>query len=165
MVLSADTTQDLERGYWPSYNVPYFATIYNATGYEQHAAMLAAKGPSYKAAVTGLSYQACHVWEHQGRSELGSLLRMHACMRSGAVGGRSLTLMRMFLHVAAAGQDAAGAVPAFACPVLSWPFLALRLLQPSRGKCEMCANSAVCCVGWVAHAAGPKGEDLPPRCR
>ena len=30
--VSADTTQELERGYWPSYNVPYFPEVYNRTG-------------------------------------------------------------------------------------------------------------------------------------
>lgn len=29
----ADTTQELERGYWPSYNIPYFPEVYNRTGY------------------------------------------------------------------------------------------------------------------------------------
>ncbi len=27
LVVSGDVTQDLERGYWPSYNVPYFPEV------------------------------------------------------------------------------------------------------------------------------------------
>jgi hypothetical protein len=35
MVAAGDETQTLERGEWVSYNVPYFASIYNASGYPQ----------------------------------------------------------------------------------------------------------------------------------
>lgn len=54
---SADMTQDLERGYWPSYNVPYFATVYNASGNHLLRQHLSARGPEYGQVVTGLSYQ------------------------------------------------------------------------------------------------------------
>jgi len=33
LVEFADVTQQLERGYWPSYNVPYFQSIYDISGY------------------------------------------------------------------------------------------------------------------------------------
>jgi len=33
LILGADVTQQLERGYWPSYNVPYFKAIWAASGY------------------------------------------------------------------------------------------------------------------------------------
>jgi len=33
LVLGADTTKELERSYWSSYNVPYFDQIYNISGY------------------------------------------------------------------------------------------------------------------------------------
>jgi len=33
-VYSKDTTIELERGYWPSYNVPYFEEVYLASGYQ-----------------------------------------------------------------------------------------------------------------------------------
>jgi hypothetical protein len=34
LVVSGDATQDLERGYFPSYNVPYFEEIYVQSGYK-----------------------------------------------------------------------------------------------------------------------------------
>jgi len=33
LVVGADVTRELERGYWSSYNVPYFIEIYNKSGY------------------------------------------------------------------------------------------------------------------------------------
>jgi len=48
-VESADVTPELERGYWPSYNVPYFPYIYNISGYP---AIVAKNGPDF-------SYQLC----------------------------------------------------------------------------------------------------------
>jgi len=33
LVVGADATRELERGYWPSYNVPYFLEIYEKSGY------------------------------------------------------------------------------------------------------------------------------------
>ena len=33
LVESGDATAELERGYFPSYNVPYFSTIYDRSGY------------------------------------------------------------------------------------------------------------------------------------
>lgn len=35
LVVGADETQILRTGYWPSYNVPFFETIYNLSGYPQ----------------------------------------------------------------------------------------------------------------------------------
>lgn len=32
-VMGADTTDELERAYWPSYNVPYFRELYADLGY------------------------------------------------------------------------------------------------------------------------------------
>jgi len=49
LVEFGDVTVQLERGYWPSYNVPYFETIYNISGYPE---MVAKYG-------TGASYQLC----------------------------------------------------------------------------------------------------------
>eukprot|EP00494_Astrolonche_serrata_P006942 UN06967 len=34
LILSEDVTQQLERGYWPSYNIPYFKQIWSMSGYE-----------------------------------------------------------------------------------------------------------------------------------
>ncbi|GAX76035.1 hypothetical protein CEUSTIGMA_g3478.t1 [Chlamydomonas eustigma] len=56
-VVKADTTQELERGYWPSYNVPYFPEVYNATGYNMLRTHLSARGSDFNGVVTGLSYQ------------------------------------------------------------------------------------------------------------
>lgn len=33
LVEYADMTRELERGYWPSYNIPYFEKVYNLSGY------------------------------------------------------------------------------------------------------------------------------------
>eukprot|EP00753_Platysulcus_tardus_P015584 PLAT5104.1.p1 GENE.PLAT5104.1~~PLAT5104.1.p1 ORF type:complete len:554 (+),score=259.67 PLAT5104.1:12-1673(+) len=35
LVVYADQTQQLMRGYWPSYNVPFYRSIYNTSGYPQ----------------------------------------------------------------------------------------------------------------------------------
>ena len=40
---SADVTRELERGFWPSFNVPYFPDIYEYSGYPAVAARLAAR--------------------------------------------------------------------------------------------------------------------------
>jgi hypothetical protein len=37
LVVGADKTEDLRRGYWPSYNVPYFKEIYEQSGYSRVA--------------------------------------------------------------------------------------------------------------------------------
>lgn len=55
--MSADVTHELERGFWPSYNVPYFREIYDKAGYPAMAAALTARGPEYATVVGGLSYQ------------------------------------------------------------------------------------------------------------
>jgi len=48
-VVSADVTDELVRGYWPSYNVPYFPFIYNISGYPE---IVEKYGPDF-------SYQLC----------------------------------------------------------------------------------------------------------
>lgn len=53
LVLSADKTQTLERGYWPSYNVPYFPEVYNRTGYQHMMELLQHAGPQYGGVITG----------------------------------------------------------------------------------------------------------------
>ena len=55
--VSADATQDLERGYWPSYNIPYFPSVYNATGYDLLRSHLRSRGPAFDEIITGISYQ------------------------------------------------------------------------------------------------------------
>lgn len=57
-VVVGDATGDLERGHWPSYNVPYFPEVYNKTGYTAFKARAAARGESFKkAALAGVDYQ------------------------------------------------------------------------------------------------------------
>lgn len=50
---SADMTQTLERGYWPSYNVPVFRDVYNRSGYPELRSRLEAAGPGFEEAVSG----------------------------------------------------------------------------------------------------------------
>eukprot|EP00879_Flechtneria_rotunda_P009863 GHRR01010315.1.p1 GENE.GHRR01010315.1~~GHRR01010315.1.p1 ORF type:complete len:548 (+),score=138.18 GHRR01010315.1:757-2400(+) len=58
LVVSADKTQTLERGYWPSYNVPYFPEIYNQSGYPDFINRLkASNAEAYKSMLSGVSYQ------------------------------------------------------------------------------------------------------------
>ena len=54
LMMSADVTQQLERGYWPSYNVPYFPEIYELSGYTEFTQKFQATHPQ---AVAGVSYQ------------------------------------------------------------------------------------------------------------
>ncbi|KAL6784670.1 hypothetical protein ACKKBF_B02730 [Auxenochlorella protothecoides x Auxenochlorella symbiontica] len=51
-----DGTPHLERGYWPSYNIPADPGVYAASGYAAAAAALAARGPAWAAAAAALSY-------------------------------------------------------------------------------------------------------------
>lgn len=52
LVVWGDATQELERGYFPSYNVPYFPVIYNMSGYTQVVAKHGRLGD-----VAGIDYQ------------------------------------------------------------------------------------------------------------
>jgi len=54
LVVTGDVTQQLERGYWASYNVPYWPEIYNRSGYPEFIAEHRQHAPT---AVTGVSYQ------------------------------------------------------------------------------------------------------------
>jgi len=57
-VISADMTQILVLGYWPSFNVPFFDRVYRNSGYPEVVENLASRGPEFAAAAEGLSYQA-----------------------------------------------------------------------------------------------------------
>lgn len=61
-VAMGDVTQELERGYWPSYNVPYFPYIYRTSGYpsaiESHLADRTGPRTASKLGdLAGLDYQ------------------------------------------------------------------------------------------------------------
>eukprot|EP00775_Hariotina_reticulata_P010288 gene10288-10447_t len=58
LVVFGDKTQALERGYWPSYNVPFFPEIYNRSGYPQFKSKLeSVDANAYRNVISGLSYQ------------------------------------------------------------------------------------------------------------
>jgi hypothetical protein len=50
---AASWLQALERGYWPSYNVPYYEDIYRRSGYPDAVKRVKALGPQYHDIVTG----------------------------------------------------------------------------------------------------------------
>lgn len=54
---TGDMTQELAYGYWPSYNVPFFAEVYRRTGYNDVGAHFAMQGEAYRKAALGLDYQ------------------------------------------------------------------------------------------------------------
>lgn len=58
LVVGGDVTQQLERGYFPSYNVPYWPAIYEASGYPAMIAKLAdSAAPDGLGEIAGISYQ------------------------------------------------------------------------------------------------------------
>ncbi|KAL4420666.1 hypothetical protein ABPG75_010322 [Micractinium tetrahymenae] len=58
LVVASDQTGTLERGYWPSYNIPFHPEVYSGSGYPQFVAQQAQRGAAYAAAaVAGASYQ------------------------------------------------------------------------------------------------------------
>ncbi|CAL8471420.1 g10962 [Coccomyxa elongata] len=57
LIASADLTEQLARGYFPSYNIPYFPQVYNQSGLQALRDSLAARGPEFSNSVAWLSYQ------------------------------------------------------------------------------------------------------------
>jgi hypothetical protein len=57
LVMGADTTDILARGYWPSYNVPYFEEIYALSGYPGVVSRLKHDYPDQLQQISGLDYQ------------------------------------------------------------------------------------------------------------
>ena len=58
LVVYGDVTQELERGYFPMYNVPYWPQIYAISGYPEVVAAHRRDGePLANQAVSGLDYQ------------------------------------------------------------------------------------------------------------
>ncbi|GBF96124.1 hypothetical protein Rsub_08872 [Raphidocelis subcapitata] len=58
MIESADLTDVLARGYWPSYNVAYFPRIYKASGYPDVINDTCRRGKPYEQPAGWLKYQA-----------------------------------------------------------------------------------------------------------
>ncbi|PSC74620.1 Phospholipase B-like 1 isoform A [Micractinium conductrix] len=56
-VVAADVTNILAFGYWPSFNVPYFPEIYNASGYPDFVRRLDQHGQHFGRTTHWLSYQ------------------------------------------------------------------------------------------------------------
>lgn len=60
LVVSLDATQMLAYDYWPSFNVPYFEEVYNATGYPLLIKEMEDKDPTkFQGAIRWLKYQIC----------------------------------------------------------------------------------------------------------
>lgn len=91
--------QALERNYWPSYNIPYFAEVYNRSGYPQFRAKLAARqaalptqgadshqGRALAAASNSLSYQLAPRAKISRRDQgsVGDLASLKTYMRSNS---------------------------------------------------------------------------------
>ncbi|KAK9798176.1 hypothetical protein WJX73_007462 [Symbiochloris irregularis] len=55
--VAEDQTQALVMGYWPSFNVPFYPAIANASGFNRFAAELQSRGPEWKEAAAALSHQ------------------------------------------------------------------------------------------------------------
>ena len=47
LVVAADVTPALRLGYWPSFNVPYFPEVYNASGYPDFVARVGRGGEHF----------------------------------------------------------------------------------------------------------------------
>lgn len=56
LVVWGDATQELERGYFPSYNVPYFEAIYEQSGYKAELALRRPNGEPL-GDLSGIDYQ------------------------------------------------------------------------------------------------------------
>jgi len=56
LVVWGDATQELERGHFPSYNVPYFSQIYEQSGYKETIASRRAAGEPL-GVLAGIDYQ------------------------------------------------------------------------------------------------------------
>ena len=57
LVKGGDQTATLARGYWPSYNVPYYAEVYNRSGYRQLFDDAASRVPTNQIAESNLPTQ------------------------------------------------------------------------------------------------------------
>jgi hypothetical protein len=83
-VIAADMTSVLSLGYWPSFNVPAFSEIYNASGYPDFISKLEKYGQKYTRSTHWLSYQTSPRASifRRDQTHVDSLEGMKAIMRS-----------------------------------------------------------------------------------
>jgi hypothetical protein len=83
-VVAADMTPVLSLGYWPSFNVPAFSEIYNASGYPDFISKLEKYGQKYTRSTHWLSYQTSPRASifRRDQTHVDSLEGMKAIMRS-----------------------------------------------------------------------------------
>ncbi|KAI3424367.1 hypothetical protein D9Q98_009920 [Chlorella vulgaris] len=84
LVAAADLTPTLAFGYFPSYNVPYFPEVYNASGYPDFVSKLERYGQHFGLTTHWLSYQNSPRAKIFRRDQAGisDLAGMRAVMRS-----------------------------------------------------------------------------------
>lgn len=82
-VIAKDMTDVLRFGYWPSFNVPYFSEIYNASGYPDFISKVEAYGQHFGKTTHWLSYDTSPRAKIYRRDQAGiaSLEDMKAVMR------------------------------------------------------------------------------------
>lgn len=83
-VVAKDMTATLTMGYWPSYNVPAFEEIYNASGYPDFISKLEKYGQHFSRSTHWLSYEASPraAIFRRDQTAVTSLETMKALMRS-----------------------------------------------------------------------------------
>eukprot|EP00775_Hariotina_reticulata_P011811 gene11811-11955_t len=114
MVEAADLTEVLARGYFPSYNVALFPSIYKAAGYPDLVERARAKGPHYDAPTRWLMYQISPRAEIFRRDQGGleGLADIKRLMRYNDYQADKLSGGHPYASVCARGDLAAkGAIP------------------------------------------------------
>jgi hypothetical protein len=162
--VTADVTDVLRaRGFWPSYNIPYFETIYNASGYAgRYEAALNASGGVPGPASDAYAYEGCPRARIFARDApaVASLAGMRATMTYNGYQTDPLALGSPSGAIAARGDLAAlsdaplthrlsagGAVDAKVVSVA-----ALATLQATKGPAAAAAAAAVHAICGPTHA-------------